>query len=77
MAARTAIGVAFGRVCYRRFFRAGIVIVLSVGCLWGAINLLEISRAQTFLQLGLLSSIHAHAHAMIFGFVGMFVMGFA
>lgn len=62
---------------YRRFFRAGIVIVLSVGCLWGAINLLEISRAQTFLQLGLLSSIHAHAHAMIFGWVGMFVMGFA
>lgn len=64
-------------VIYRRFFRAGIVIVLSVGCLWGSINLLQISQAHSFLQLGLLSSIHAHAHAMIFGWVGMFVMGFA
>ena len=25
---------------YRRFFKAGVVIVLTVGCLWGAINLL-------------------------------------
>jgi len=62
---------------YRRFFKAGVVIVLTVGCLWGAINLLQIALGKNFLQLGLLSSIHAHAHAMIFGWVGMFVMGFA
>jgi hypothetical protein len=62
---------------YRRFFKAGIAIVLTVGCLWGAINLLQISLGKSFLQLHLLSSIHAHAHAMIFGWVGMFVMGFA
>ena len=62
---------------YRRFFKAGVAIVLTVGCLWGAINLLQIALGRNFLQLRLLSSIHAHAHAMIFGWVGMFVMGFA
>src|SRR5579863_1602527 len=62
---------------YRRFFKAGVAIVLTVGCLWGAINLLQIGLGKNFLQLRLLSSIHAHAHAMIFGWVGMFVMGFA
>src|SRR6516162_5194913 len=62
---------------YRRFFKAGIVIVLTVGCLWGAVNLLQIALGKSFLQLNLLPSIHAHAHAMVFGWVGMFVMGFA
>ena len=62
---------------YRRFFKAGVVVVLSVGCLWGAINLLQIAWGKSFLQLRLLPSIHAHAHAMVFGWVGMFVMGFA
>ena len=62
---------------YRRFFKAGIATVLSVGCFWGAISLLQIALGKSFLQLRLLPSIHAHAHAMIFGWVGMFVMGFA
>ena len=62
---------------YRRFFKAGVFTVLTVGCLWGAINLLQIALGKNFLQLNLLASIHAHAHAMIFGWVGMFVMGFA
>ena len=62
---------------YRRFFKAGVAIVLTVGCLWGAINLLQIALGKSFLQLHLLPSIHAHAHAMVFGWVGMFVMGFA
>lgn len=62
---------------YRRFFKAGIAIVLSVGGLWGAVNLLQIALGRSFLQLNLLPSIHAHAHAMIFGWVGLFVMGFA
>jgi hypothetical protein len=62
---------------YRRFFKAGVATVLSVGCLWGAVNLFEIGLKKSFLQLGLLPSIHAHAHAMIFGFVRLFVMGFA
>jgi hypothetical protein len=64
-------------VIYRRFFKAAIVIVLSVGCMWGAINLLQISLGHSFLQLSLLPAIHAHAQAMVSGWVGLFVMGFA
>jgi hypothetical protein len=66
-----------GDYIYRRFFKAGIAVVLSVGCLWGALNLLEISLHKDFLQVHLVPAIHAHAHAMIFGWVGLFVMGFA
>lgn len=62
---------------YRRFFKAGILVVLTVGCTWGAVNLLEIGLAGSFLQMRLLPAIHAHAHAMVFGWVGLFVMGFA
>ncbi len=62
---------------YRRFFKAGITIVLTVGALWGAVNLAQIAMGKSFLQLHLVQSIHAHAHAMIFGWVGLFVMGFA
>jgi hypothetical protein len=61
---------------YRRFFKADVAIVLSVGCVWGVISLLQIALGKSFLHLRLLSSIHAHAHAMIFGWVGMFVMAF-
>ena len=62
---------------YRRFFKAGIAIMLTVGALWGAVNLAQIALGKSFLQLRLLPAIHAHAHAMIFGWVGLFVMGFA
>ena len=62
---------------YRRFFKAGIAVALTVGALWGAVNLAQIALGKTFLQLRLVPSIHAHAHAMIFGWVGLFVMGFA
>lgn len=43
---------------YRHFFRTGVAVVLTVGCLWGAISLLQIALAGIFLQLRLLSSIH-------------------
>ncbi|MBI1941980.1 MAG: NnrS family protein [Acidobacteria bacterium] len=68
---------SLGDVIYRRFFKAGIAVVLSVGCLWGAINLFDIGMSKEFLQLRLVPSIHAHGHAMVFGWVGLFVMGFA
>lgn len=62
---------------YRRFFKAGIFIVITVGALWGAMNLLQIAMSGSFLKLDLLAGIHAHAHAMVYGWVGLFVMGFA
>ena len=68
---------SLGDFIYRRFFKAAIVIVLSVGALWGATNLLQIAIGGTFLQVRLVPAIQAHAHAMIFGWMGLFVMGFA
>ncbi len=62
---------------YRRFFKTAIAIVLGLGGLWGVIALLQISLHKELLQPQLLPLIHAHAHAMIFGWVGLFVMGFA
>jgi hypothetical protein len=62
---------------YRRFFKAGIFIALTIGVLWGAVNLAQIAMARSFLQVRLMPAIHAHAHAMVFGWVGLFVMGFA
>ncbi len=68
---------SLGDYIYRRFFKAAIVIMLSIGGLWGAVNLLQIALGANFLQVRLIPAIHAHAHAMIFGWVGLFVMGFA
>lgn len=62
---------------YRRFFKAAIAIMLGLGCVWGVIALTQISLGKSLLQPQLLPMIHAHAHAMIFGWVGLFVMGFA
>lgn len=61
---------------YRPFFIAGIATVLTLGCLWGAINLLTIGLKQNFSAVNY-SWVLAHAHAMVFGFVGFFIMGFA
>src|SRR5262245_6783387 len=61
---------------YRPFFIAGLVTVLTLGCVWGAINLLTIGVSQNFNTISY-SWILAHGHAMVFGFVGFFIMGFA
>ena len=61
---------------YRPFFLAGIATVLTLGCVWGAINLLTIGLKQSFAAVNY-SWVLAHAHAMVFGFVGSFIMGFA
>jgi uncharacterized protein involved in response to NO len=61
---------------YRPFFLAGIVTVLTLGCMWGAINLLTIGLTGSFSSVSY-SWVLAHAHAMVFGFVGFFIMGFA
>ncbi|HEY6120588.1 MAG TPA: DUF1858 domain-containing protein, partial [Pyrinomonadaceae bacterium] len=61
---------------YRPFFLAGIITVLTLGCMWGAINLLTIGLKESFGGVNY-SWVLAHAHAMVFGFVGFFIMGFA
>src|SRR5262245_25019666 len=61
---------------YRPFFRAGIVMVLTLGAAWGAYLLLRIGLSGSFRAAGL-HEVNAHGHAQIFGWVGLFVMGFA
>ena len=50
---------------YRPFFLAGIVTVLTLGCMWGAINLLTIGLKGSFSSVSY-SWVLAHAHAMVF-----------
>src|SRR5215216_6625434 len=61
---------------YRPFFRAGILVVLTLGAAWGAYLLVRIALAGSFRAAGL-HEVNAHGHAQIFGWVGLFVMGFA
>jgi hypothetical protein len=61
---------------YRPFFLGGIGVILTLGAVWGAYLLLRIAFAGKFTAAGL-HEINAHGHAQIFGWVGLFVMGFA
>lgn len=63
-------------VIYRPFFKAGIAVVLTLGATWGAYLLLRIAFLGSFRAAGL-HEVNAHGHAQIFGWVGLFVMGFA
>jgi hypothetical protein len=61
---------------YRPFFKAGIVTALTLGAVWGAYLLLRIAFQGSFSAVRL-HEVNAHGHAQIFGWVGLFVMGFA
>ncbi len=62
---------------YRPFFIAGLLSVLTAGCLLGAIALFGISRAGNYLASAWTPHILAHANSQLFGWVGFFIMGFA
>ncbi|HHV85208.1 MAG TPA: NnrS family protein [Petrimonas sp.] len=61
---------------YRFFFISALVIIFTLGCMWGAINLLLIGLEGSFHGIDY-SWVLAHGHAMVFGFVGLFIMGFS
>lgn len=65
-----------GDTIYRRFFKAGVLVVLTAGAAWGALLLLRIGWHKTFTSISI-HDVNAHGHAQIFGWVGLFVMGFA
>ncbi|MCC6125305.1 MAG: DUF1858 domain-containing protein [Pirellulales bacterium] len=71
-----ALGEPLGDAIYRPFFRAGIAVVLTLGAAWGAILLVRIALLRSFTAIPV-HEINAHGHAQIFGWVGLFVMGFA
>ena len=66
-----------GDVLYRRFFKAAIVVILTAGATLGAAMLLLYGLRRSFTSLDLFAPIQAHANAQVFGWVGLFVMGFA
>lgn len=61
---------------YRRFFTAGIAVTLTAGAVWGALLLITIGLKESFTAISIFD-VNAHGHAQIFGWVGLFVMGFA
>ncbi len=65
-----------GDTIYRPFFKAGIAVILTLGAVWGAILLLRIGFLGSFTAVGI-HEVNAHGHAQIYGWVGLFVMGFA
>jgi len=66
-----------GDILYRRFFKAAIVVILTAGATLGASMLLLYGLRHSFTSLDLFAPIQAHANAQVFGWVGLFVMGFA
>jgi hypothetical protein len=74
--ARDATSPGLADSIYRPFFTSGIVVALTLGAVWGAYLLLRIGFTGKYASAGL-HEVNAHGHAQIFGWVGLFVMGFA
>jgi hypothetical protein len=75
-ASAPAAADAITATIYRRFFISGILTVLTAGATWGAWILLQIGRAGKFNGVGL-QDVNAHGQAQIYGWMGLFIMGFA
>ena len=75
-AATTRVAPEIADTIYRRYFLAGIAVVLSAGASWGAWLLWTIGLNGSF-RAASVHAINAHGEAQIFGWVGLFIMGFA
>ncbi|HEY3323407.1 MAG TPA: DUF1858 domain-containing protein [Planctomycetota bacterium] len=67
---------ALADAIYRRYLLAGIAVVLTAGATWGAYILWQIGFRGSFTGASI-NAINAHGHAQIYGWVGLFVMGFS
>jgi hypothetical protein len=61
---------------YRRYFLGGILVALTAGASWGAWLLWTTALGRSFRDISI-SSVNTHGEAHIFGWVGLFIMGFA
>ncbi len=61
---------------YRRYFLGGIWLILTAGATWGAWLLWQIGITGKFTGVSI-HHVNAHGHAQIYGWVGLFIMGFA
>ena len=71
----TVPGVTQGSI-YPRFFLTGLGVTLTAGAGWGAWLLLRIAGAHDFTAPSIFE-INAHGQAQIYGWMGLFIMGFA
>jgi hypothetical protein len=62
---------------FRPFFLAGIFSVLTTGCMMGAVALYGIAQRASYTASATTPYVLAHANSQLFGWVGLFVMGFA
>lgn len=62
---------------FRPFFTAGIVCVLTAGCTLGAVALAGIARNGSYTASAWTPWVLAHANSQLYGWIGLFVMGFA
>lgn len=62
---------------YRPFFTTGILCVLTAGCALGAVALAGISRSASYTAGTWTPWVLAHANSQLYGWIGLFVMGFA
>ncbi|MEE9311756.1 MAG: NnrS family protein, partial [Planctomycetota bacterium] len=60
---------------YRPFFGAGIVIALLAGAAFGTYMMFQMGVEKSVFAPGI-HAMNAHAHVMVYGFIGMFVFGF-
>lgn len=61
---------------YSRYFLTAIAITLTAGAGWGAWLLLRIARARDFTAPSIFE-VNAHGQAQIYGWMGLFILGFA
>lgn len=62
-------------VAYRYFFGAGIAVALLAGATVGTWLMFSMGQGESYFAPGI-HKMNAHANAMIFGFIGCFVLGF-
>lgn len=65
----------FADAAYRPFFLAGMGVFVLLGIVVGTTMLAWMSSEQSFFAPGI-HRINAHANAMVYGFAGMFILGF-
>jgi hypothetical protein len=62
-------------IIYRPFFLTGLAVLLLAGALTGLVMLLWMGGEASYFAPGV-RRMNAHANAMVYGFAGMFIMGF-
>jgi len=65
-----------GGLIYPKFFLTGIAVTLSAGATWGAWLLLRIAWQRDFAAPSIFE-VNAHGQAQIYGWMGLFILGFA